>query len=106
MTRRQDDQMELITPSLCHPITLAYLLDKTSIALVKRIASLQLLLLCLLAACGGVAITPTAGPARPVPTLVPTAARLPTSPAMPTAATPAPDTGWVAGRQGLEVRHL
>jgi len=41
-----------------------------------------------------------------VPTLFPTAARLPTSPAAPTVATPVPDTGWVAGRPGLEVRHL
>ena len=72
----------------------------------KRIVSLHCLLICLLAGCGAVATTPTTDPLRPVPTLFPTAARLPTALAGPTVATPVPDAGWVAGRPGLEVRHL
>jgi len=73
---------------------------------VKRIANLHVLLICFLAGCGAVDATPTTGPLQPMPTLFPTAARLPASPPTPSAATPVPDTGWVAGRPGLEVRHL
>jgi len=73
---------------------------------VKRIVSLHVLLICFLAGCSAVATTPTADPLRPVPTLFPTAAWLPTAPPAPTAATAVPDTGWIAGRPGIEVRHV
>jgi len=76
---------------------------------VIRFTRLHVLLLCILfTGCSPSATTPTAGPPRPVPTLFPTAAQLPSdrSSPEPGAATPVPDTGWMAGRPGLEVRHL
>jgi uncharacterized protein YigE (DUF2233 family) len=57
----------------------------------------------LLASCSPTA-QPASGPQRPVPTLFPTSPLALTAAAAPPAATP--DSGWVAGRPGLEVRHL
>jgi uncharacterized protein YigE (DUF2233 family) len=83
--------------------------EKRVFTLVKRLTRLHFLLLCIVfAGCGASAPTPTSGPVRPVPTLFPTAVPLPAAPSAvgPSPATPVPDTGWIAGRLGLEVRHL
>ena len=71
----------------------------------KRSSIIYTLLAGLLLA-GCTATTSTPGPLRPVPTLFPTA-RVTPKPAPPAAsATAVPDSGWVAGRPGLELRHL
>src|SRR5262245_24946942 len=64
-----------------------------------------ILIALLLAGCAATRAT-TAPPAtRIVPTLLPTlAARGPATP--PPAHTPAPDTGWVSGRSGVELRSM
>ncbi|HEX9441482.1 MAG TPA: hypothetical protein VF909_17480, partial [Roseiflexaceae bacterium] len=61
----------------------------------RRLFLLGLLLL-LLAGCDVADGAPTPRPARPIPTLFPTAAPAPleTTPAPPAQATAAPDTGW------------
>ena len=59
----------------------------------------------LLAGCDVTATAPTPSPLRPVPTLFPTARVAPSAAPQPSGAS-APDSGWIAGRAGLELRSL
>lgn len=65
-----------------------------------------LLALALLAGCAQPAAEQPTGPARPVPTLFPTLALPTAAPARPPAATPPPDSGWLRGPAGIELRRL
>lgn len=63
----------------------------------------SLLCAALLAACAGAAVRPTAATQRPIPTLFPTlAGRVPIAAPDPDT----PDTGWLVGRAGVELRKL
>jgi hypothetical protein len=63
------------------------------------------LLALLLAGCGAAGVMPTSPPTRAVPTLFPTTA-IRTPPTAQPAIGRAPDSGWQAGRPGVELRHM
>src|SRR5438046_398946 len=69
----------------------------------RSVSVVLYLCLLLLAGCG--ASTPVPPPTRAIATLFPTAAISPPAPAQP-AALPTPDSGWRAGRPGVELRHM
>jgi uncharacterized protein YigE (DUF2233 family) len=79
----------------------------TPLNLLGRLARCALLALAIVlpAGCDTVALEPAARPTQPIATLFPTVALPTAAPAAPEPA-PSPDSGWLAGQAGVELRRL